>query len=392
MKKKYNQEVDDINISKSIHNDKFLNSKCKKVIMVLVMFIVSVTTGYASPVQDSVTIVDGDNTYKVYTDATVVGDIIEEQGIEIKKSDFLYPHEDSVINSNGTIFIKRLKKLDVNCDGKWVTYWTDAETYGEFMEENRIELGEEDYYVAKADTPLETSGNTMAVVRVSHKVEEITEEIPFGTKTENDSSLTKGKKVTKVQGVPGTKTVTYDIKYSNGTEIGRTVKSETITKEPVDEVVSVGTAQPAVTASAPVSSASSSSASASSAPAATYSSGSGNTITVNGQTISYKKSITCSATAYDLSFESTGKRPGDYGYGITASGTYCKRGTVAVDPRVIPLGTKMFIVSADGSIVYGYCTAEDTGGAIKGNKVDLFYNSRAECMQFGRRNVIVYIL
>jgi 3D (Asp-Asp-Asp) domain-containing protein len=84
--------------------------------------------------------------------------------------------------------------------------------------------------------------------------------------------------------------------------------------------------------------------------------------------------------------------PGHPAYGITATGTYAKLGTVAVDPRVIPLGTKMYIVSTDGSVVYGYCTAEDTGGAIKGNKVDLFYNTTAECMQFGRRSVYVYIL
>jgi 3D (Asp-Asp-Asp) domain-containing protein len=102
--------------------------------------------------------------------------------------------------------------------------------------------------------------------------------------------------------------------------------------------------------------------------------------------------LTCQATAYDLSFESCGKYPGEPGYGITASGTYAKVGTVAVDPRVIPLGTKMYIVSTDGSYVYGYCTAEDTGGGIKGNKVDLFYNTRNECMQFGRRSVRVYIL
>ena len=63
-----------------------------------------------------------------------------------------------------------------------------------------------------------------------------------------------------------------------------------------------------------------------------------------------------------------------------------------MDPSVIPLGTKMYIVSSDGSVVYGLCTAEDTGGAIKGNKVDLYYDTRAECLKFGRRSVDVYIL
>ena len=102
--------------------------------------------------------------------------------------------------------------------------------------------------------------------------------------------------------------------------------------------------------------------------------------------------LTMTATAYDLSYQSCGKRPGDRGYGITASGMRAQRGVVAVDPRVIPLGSKLYIETSDGSFVYGFATAEDTGGAIKGNKVDLFFPSNADCMNFGRRSVKVYVL
>ena len=65
---------------------------------------------------------------------------------------------------------------------------------------------------------------------------------------------------------------------------------------------------------------------------------------------------------------------------------------LAVDPSVIPLGSKLYIETSDGGYVYGYATAEDTGGAIKGNKVDLFFPTYNECMSFGRRSVKVYIL
>ena len=67
-------------------------------------------------------------------------------------------------------------------------------------------------------------------------------------------------------------------------------------------------------------------------------------------------------------------------------------GAIAVDPNVIPLGSKLYIVSADGEYLYGYCVAEDTGGAIKGNTVDLYYNTYDECIQFGRRDVLVYVI
>ena len=69
-------------------------------------------------------------------------------------------------------------------------------------------------------------------------------------------------------------------------------------------------------------------------------------------------------------------------------------GVIAVDPKVIPLGSRVYIESSDGgkSWVYGFAVAADTGGAIKGNKIDLCYNTRAECLQFGRRSATVYIL
>ena len=77
---------------------------------------------------------------------------------------------------------------------------------------------------------------------------------------------------------------------------------------------------------------------------------------------------------------------------IAASGRAPAYGVVAVDPKVIPLGTKLYIEAVDGSWVYGYAVAGDTGGAIKGNKIDLFFNTHAECTRFGRRQAKVYVL
>ena len=76
----------------------------------------------------------------------------------------------------------------------------------------------------------------------------------------------------------------------------------------------------------------------------------------------------------------------------TATGTTVRVGTVAVDPTVIPYGTRMFIVSNDGNYVYGIGTAEDCGGAIKGNRLDLYYPTDAECFAFGRIGCTVYFL
>jgi 3D (Asp-Asp-Asp) domain-containing protein len=116
------------------------------------------------------------------------------------------------------------------------------------------------------------------------------------------------------------------------------------------------------------------------------------TIENPAEQLNYKQALTCTATAYDLSFNSCGKNPGDPYYGVAASGMRISRGIVAVDPRVIPMGSKLYIESLDSWPDYGFAIAGDKGGAIKGNKVDLFMESSSEVRQFGRRKVNVYIL
>ena len=105
----------------------------------------------------------------------------------------------------------------------------------------------------------------------------------------------------------------------------------------------------------------------------------------SGDTMTYSKVMTCSSTAY---------YSGDDGGAAwtTAVGARVGVGTVAVDPTVIPYYTKMFIQTTNGRRVYGMGTALDCGGAIKGNIVDLWFPSKADCYSWGRRNVTVYIL
>ena len=76
--------------------------------------------------------------------------------------------------------------------------------------------------------------------------------------------------------------------------------------------------------------------------------------------------------------------PGNGKY--TATGSRLRKGLVSVDPKLIPLGTRLYIEG------YGYAVADDVGGAIKGHRIDLAFDSRAEALQFGRQSVKVYIL
>ena len=105
----------------------------------------------------------------------------------------------------------------------------------------------------------------------------------------------------------------------------------------------------------------------------------------SGDTMTYNKVMLCSSTAYYSG--------GDGGAAwTTAVGAAVGVGTVAVDPKVIPYYTKMFIQTTNGRRVYGMGTALDCGGAVKGNIVDLWFPTKADCYSWGRRNVTVYIL
>lgn len=104
----------------------------------------------------------------------------------------------------------------------------------------------------------------------------------------------------------------------------------------------------------------------------------------------YVDVINVKATAYCLCRKCTGKTPGSSGYGHTASGLVITPGqdmkVISVDPNVIPLGTEVYV---DG---YGYAIAADTGGAIKGNKIDVYKDTHTAALQWGVRYVNVYVL
>ena len=106
--------------------------------------------------------------------------------------------------------------------------------------------------------------------------------------------------------------------------------------------------------------------------------GSESTKNSNGAPSKYSKVITVEATAY------SSQDPGNGNY--TATGSRLKKGIVSVDPRLIPLGTRLYVEG------YGYAVADDVGGAIKGHRIDLAYDSRSEALQFGRQTVKVYVL
>ena len=174
-----------------------------------------------------------------------------------------------------------------------------------------------------------------------------------------------GERKVVVKGVTGQLTKTADVVYVNSVEGEHNVLSETVTQQPVNEIVSVGTGTAVGKSNMPAI-------------------GKGVIVTADGEVLTYSRKEEFRTTAYSHL---------DAGCDmITATGTTVHHGTVAVDPRLIPLGTRMFIVTNDGEYVYGIATAEDCGGGIKGNHIDLYFPTTDECWQYGVRSATVYFL
>lgn len=171
------------------------------------------------------------------------------------------------------------------------------------------------------------------------------------------------------EGVEGSYVETYEVIYQDGVETGRQL-IEVVETAPVSAIIEKGTLSNFANNDDVVTS------------VVTNEDGSGVLILENGRTVTFREARTMKGTAYNCN------EPGLTT--TTFSGTTVHWGVVAVDRRVIPIGTKMYIVSNDGYLVYGFAIAEDTG--VRGEHVDLYMESMEEMIQFGIRDCTVYIL
>jgi len=303
----------------------------------------------------TISIVDGYRTLTAPIKSQTIGDLLKEQGIKLNTKDKVNVSLTENTESVPEVIIDRALKVHVCVDGQTSPLHTRARIVSEVLSECGITLSEAD--IVSPDKNAAVSDDmTITVTNREIKNETITEAIPFSSVTKKTSSLVKGDKKVTQKGQSGARELTYKITYQSGNEASRELVSNVVAKEAVDEVTEIGTASK---------------------------SSSYETSANGSKPFNYSRVLSCHATAYDPSCGST-----------TSSGRHAQKGIVAVDPRVIPLGTRLYIESADGgkSWVYGYCIAGDTGGAIKNNKVDLFFNSRSEAISFGTSDATIYVL
>lgn len=328
---------------KNILRNNFVSSPKGKVVIGLLVITVLVITIFSMK-KTLIVSIDGEeqsiNTFK----GTVQG-ALSDNNIVLEDKDKIEPGLSSKVTKGSKIEIKRAVPIKVAVDNKVLEINTAENNVNDLLVAEGIKLNSEDKVTPALEENI-SKGMEVYIVRVNSEVVKENEVIDYETEVENDDTLEKSVTKTIQEGVPGEKEITYKVVYEDGQEVSRETINEEVIKEPVKKVVKKGTLE---------------------------------TLALSrGGNVTYKKKMSVVATAYS-------------GHTITATGNVPKRNpgglsTIAVDPRVIPLGTKVYVEG------YGYAVAHDTGGAIKNNKIDLFMNSSNEAYSWGVRSVNLYIV
>lgn len=319
----------------------YFNDRVKAVTTVLLLTAALLVSGFVWANSKVAILVDG-KTMNVNALALDPKAILSETGI------YLGPRDEFRVIANepgkiGIIEVFRAIPVTLTSGSKIDVAWTGKPTVGEIVESQGYSARSFKTVPDAATRP--TANMNIQIFTLSDKVVEKEMPVPFPIVRQPDAMMEKGMEAVVEHGVPGKKLAKVRQMYEDGKEAGFDILSEKVLEEPKPELLRVGTRD----ANDP-----------------------------SRGNIRFKKMLVMEASAYT---------PFDDGQsGITASGIPARKGIVAVDPRVIPLGTRVYVMG------YGPALAADTGGAIKGAKIDLCIEDYNEAIRFGRRSAEVYIL
>lgn len=331
-------------------------------IAVLVLTLTCAATALSQTVfaKNTYVITDGDQVTVHTTYATNPADVLDEAGLELSDAD---TYETLPGEGVSEITVRRGMKVTIDyCDEK-IEAVAYGETVGELFELLGIQPREQSDVSVSLDEQT-YDGMEIVISTTVISTETYTLSVPFEVVYKETDYLKKGTEVVLSNGAEGKTEYSAEVTYVNGAETDRVILSENVVTEPVEQVVAIGTGDGSKKHGKPLV-------------------GDNVLITAAGDVLNFTHRETFKATAYCRT---------DVGGEVTSTGTVTRVGAIAVDPKVIPYGTEMFILTKDGKYIYGVATAEDCGGSIKGKRLDLFYETNSECIQFGIRDCDVYFL
>lgn len=307
---------------------------------------------------------DGDQVVTYTTFAAEPDRILDRAGVRLTRFDTYTTGAESDVQ---TITVQRAKEITVYYHGQILKTATQDATAGELLKHLELEVTGEDTLSHDPDTAI-FDGMELRVDRVVCGEEAYSASVPYNTIQIGDEAVPENASRVMTPGADGEKICTARVTYVNGEETERLVLSERITRPPTDRVVGVGTGEGAAACK----------------DSGRLIIGEGYILLPTGEMLTYTRRDTVRATAYTHTDDGCDR--------LTATQTKVHRGTVAVDPRYIPYGTRMFIAASDGSFIYGLAVAEDCGGDIRGDRMDLYFPTQEECRAFGRRRCTIYFL
>lgn len=334
------------------------------VLCVLILLNVSATAKITYAIDN------GEQQYVLSSNATELSAVLDEAGVAYSELDLVdTTTKGDVVN----VSIIPRQYVTVVCDGVTTSMLTNtSDTVSDVLEHLNIQLGEFDQVSVDPDTTLNGVISELTVQRATVTYETESTPIPYSSVRQANTEMLRGEEAVTTAGVNGSLDKTFrTVTMEDGTSTVELVSTTTV--EPVDEVVSYGTKTEFARPTNHLST--------STEYITNIDDEAGTFTTSKGDTYHFSQQLTLNATAYYA-------RKG----AICSTGCLARVGVVAIDPKYIPYGTQMFIMSADGSFVYGMSTAGDCGGAIDDNDVDLYMTSRDLCVQFGRHNVVAYII
>ncbi|MFJ7941435.1 ubiquitin-like domain-containing protein [Peribacillus sp. NPDC096622] len=304
------------------------------------------------PAQKIIMVQDGKKK-EVWSTADSVDELLKDQNLSVKEQDKITPSKNTKLKANMEVAIDKAFSLKLVVGGDEKQVWSTSTTVADFLKQQGVKLNDLDRVEPELTEKVEAE-NTVNVVRIEKVTDVVEEPVDFAVITKKDDSLSKGKEKVVKEGKDGLVSKEYEVIKENGKEVKRELLSEKVVNKKQDKVVTVGTRTTVAQASRGVTNVSSSSG----------------------------KEIYVSSTAYTASCKGCS--------GVTSTGVDLKSNPgakiIAVDPSVIPMGSKVYVEG------YGYAVAADKGGAIKGNKIDVFFSSKNDAYRWGVKRVKIRVL
>lgn len=316
------------------------------------LIVVLSITGFVSAQKPVTVVVDG-RALHMKTQADDVASLLAEAGVEVGRGDVVVPSRSSRIRAGSEVIVRHAVPVDLELGGQTVRVKVVGETVADALIAAGIDPAANPAVTPSLDAPLR-SGLTISAPDTFVRLERESVTLPVTTHTRPDSSLPKGKQRVVSQGEAGRVMRVYRVVVTNGIEGPRALTAEQVVAQQKPRVIAVGTGRSAARAATVA------------APRAAARPPKGG------------RKLEVVATGYSAQQADLDDR--------TATGALARRGVIAVDPDVIPLGTRVYVPG------YGYAVAADTGGSIQGNRIDLCFGTVAEALQWGRRSVTIVIL